>query len=119
MDSQVTDIEDEVRIHGKLPGLGFSSFVSYFENDVLLVDKSLMIKEFLVSPDFPLILCPRRFGKSTNISMMATFFDIQYKENQGIIEKMGKFKIAEVDEGKWFKEHAFKYPVIFLSLKSK
>ncbi|MBP9727485.1 MAG: AAA family ATPase [Gammaproteobacteria bacterium] len=40
----------------------------------LLVDKTMMLKEFLAGSDVSLILRPRRSGKSLNISMLQHFF---------------------------------------------
>ena len=55
--------------------LGTSDFDKVIEKNALFVDKTLFIKEFMESPaEVALILRPRRFGKSTNLSMLKSFF---------------------------------------------
>src|ERR1700684_673538 len=44
------------------------------------VDKTLLVEEFLNGPNMSLVLRPRRFGKSINLSMLAEFFSIQNDE---------------------------------------
>ena len=46
------------------------------------VDKSLFIKELdgKNSPRYPVLLRPRRFGKSTFVQMLKCFYDISYKD---------------------------------------
>jgi hypothetical protein len=43
----------------------------------LYVDKTPLIEEFLNGPNMSLVLRPRRFGKSINLSMLSEFFSIQ------------------------------------------
>ena len=47
------------------------------------VDKTLLIKDILESNDSGVFLFtrPRRFGKTTNLTMMDAFFNIDYKGN--------------------------------------
>lgn len=47
------------------------------------VDKTLLIKDILESDDSGVFLFtrPRRFGKTTNLTMMDAFFNIDYKGN--------------------------------------
>lgn len=64
-----------------------SSFKSLVRKDdkgqyfYCFADKTLLIRDILEYPDrVTLITRPRRFGKSTNISMLEYFFDICKKE---------------------------------------
>jgi hypothetical protein len=58
-----------------------------------------------------LILRPRRFGKTLNMSMLKYFFDIENgEENRKLFDGL---KIENTDK----MEHQGKYPVIFLSFK--
>ena len=41
------------------------------------VDKTLLVEKFLSGPNMSLVLRPRRFGKSINLSMLSEFFSIQ------------------------------------------
>jgi hypothetical protein len=71
-----------VRVHNKdKPCVATSSFPSimvHFPSPY--VDKTLLVEEFLNGPNMSLILRPRRFGKSINLSMLAEFFSNQNDE---------------------------------------
>ena len=57
--------------------LGQKSYEKLKAGNYYVVDKSLMISEFLKEKNaVTLITRPRRFGKTLNMSMMAEFFDI-------------------------------------------
>ena len=57
--------------------IGISDYRKLKTGDYYIVDKSLLIKEFLDSgAEVTLVTRPRRFGKTLNMSMMAEFFDI-------------------------------------------
>ncbi|RUP51883.1 hypothetical protein BC936DRAFT_144902 [Jimgerdemannia flammicorona] len=63
-----------------LPGnkvtIGHSDFQDMVNGKYSLVDKSMLIAEFVSSCDkVTLALRPRRFGKSTNLSMLRLFFE--------------------------------------------
>lgn len=49
------------------------NFGNMVRGNYLLVDKTLMIKDFLEDPNDALILRPRRSGKSLNMSMLQVF----------------------------------------------
>ena len=67
---------DSVRLGPQLP-VGKSSFAVVIRQNRSFVDKSLFIAEVIaVAADVNLILRPRRFGKSLNLSMLQSFFDI-------------------------------------------
>ena len=57
--------------------LGLQSYDKLKTGNYYVVDKSLMIQDFLSrGNEVTLITRPRRFGKTLNMSMMASFFDI-------------------------------------------
>jgi len=60
----------------KLP-IGIDDFKS-ISNDCYYADKTLLIKDLIDMPTGSVILYtrPRRFGKSLNLSMIKSFFDI-------------------------------------------
>ena len=63
-----------------------------------VVDKSLMIKEFLDSgAKVTLITRPRRFGKTLNMSMLAEFFDLS-KDSRLIFEDTKIMKTENASE---------------------
>ena len=56
---------------------GLMNYSEMKENNYYIVDKTLLIKEFLdYGKKVTLITRPRRFGKTLNMSMMSAFFDI-------------------------------------------
>ena len=88
--------------------IGTNSFSKLVTNDYYLVDKTLMIKEFLERKStVTLITRPRRFGKTINMSMMAEFFDIT-KDSKEI------FKGTKIMETPYASE-INQYPTIFIS----
>ena len=91
---------------------GNSDFKKVRERDGLYVDKSMLIDGILKETwQVMLFTRPRRFGKTTNLSMIKYFFDIEEAdENRELFKGL---KIENIDSMKYFGQ----YPVIFLSLK--
>ncbi|CAI2188082.1 7108_t:CDS:1, partial [Funneliformis geosporum] len=62
---------------GKGIPIGISSFDQILNRDFTLLDKTLLIADFLeCNSVVSIIMRPRRFGKTTNISMLRNFFSI-------------------------------------------
>lgn len=77
------------------------------------VDKTLFIKEVLDNSHIVLLLpCPRRFGKSMNLSILRYFFDINVPNTARLFKP---YKIWKA--GKTYTDQQGKYPVINLTLK--
>ncbi|MGN0905506.1 MAG: AAA family ATPase, partial [Bullifex sp.] len=77
------------------------------------VDKTLMIKDILDErPEVSLYTRPRRFGKSLNMDMLRTFFEISDEDNSVYFRDR---KIWECGEN--YTNHQGQYPVIYLSFK--
>ncbi|KLL04406.1 MAG: hypothetical protein MRERV_4c010 [Mycoplasmataceae bacterium RV_VA103A] len=58
--------------------VGTSDFKKLRLNNAIIVDKSLLIKAILEAPsEVSLIARPRRWGKSLNLDMLKTFFEIE------------------------------------------
>ena len=94
----------------KLP-IGIDNFEKLIQEDFYYVDKTGMIAELLKNwSEVNLFTRPRRFGKSLNMSMLKTFFEIGCDKNlfQGL-------KISE--EKELCKEYMGQFPVISISLK--
>ena len=105
----------------KLP-IGIDNFEKIRDNDYYYVDKTLMIKDLLMSgAEVTLFTRPRRFGKSLNISMLKSFFSIETAEgslkqdSESRREIFTGLKIA--DEEDICSKYMGKYPVICLSMK--
>ncbi len=96
----------------KLP-LGNSDFREIRENNLFFVDKSLLIEDILRQKGTKAFLFtrPRRFGKSLNMSMLSSFFDIT-KDSRKLFEGLAIAKNATLCN-EWMN----KYPTIFISFK--
>ena len=70
----------------KIP-VGRSSFADIRKNRYYYIDKSGLIKSLLKTDgtQVTLLTCPRRFGKTLNMHMMAEFFVIQ-KDSRALLE---------------------------------
>ena len=76
-----------------------------------------MISEFLnQGPKFTLIIRPRRWGKTLNMSMLHHFFSAEVNgiPTVGLFDNLA---IGQIEGGKWVKEHQGQYPMIMLSFK--
>ena len=93
----------------------FSELISK-KNDFLFVDKTLFIKEFIdEGVKVPLIIRPRRWGKTINMSMLRYFFapEVEGHKTKGLFDNLA---IAKEDNGSYLK-HQGMNPVIFISFK--
>ena len=98
----------------RLP-IGYDNFYEIIHKKFDFVDKSLFIKEvFDDSAQVALILRPRRFGKTLNLSMLHCFLaaEVYKKSTVGLFDNL---KI--MDTGEEYLQHLGKYPVIFLTFK--
>ncbi|HVY53097.1 MAG TPA: AAA family ATPase, partial [Gammaproteobacteria bacterium] len=93
-----------------------ANFGKLVRNGCLLVDKSLMIKEFMDGEEVSLITRMRRSGKSLNVSMLQHFFaaEVDGVSTHGLFDQ---FAIAREDKGEFIAKHQGQYPVIFVTLK--
>ena len=85
----------------------------------MFVDKTLLIADFLRSKtDVSLILRPRRFGKSTNLTMLRDFFAFPVHPDSLELRKelFKETKILKL-EADLCAEHFCRFPVLYLSFK--
>ena len=88
--------------------LGVVDYETLKNLNYYFIDKSMMISDFLMRKStVTLITRPRRFGKTINISMMSSFFDIT-KDSKEI------FKDTKIVETEYISEMN-QYPTIFIS----
>ena len=95
----------------KLP-IGIENFEEILTEGFYYVDKTPMIRDLLHNwGKVNLFTRPRRFGKSLNMSMLKSFFDINCKKElfQGL---------AIASETELCAQYMGKFPVISISLKS-
>ena len=90
-------------------GLHFSDLM---EDGKYYVDKTMLIKDILDMDDrgIHLYVRPRRFGKSTNITMLDSFFNIKYRGNTWFDD----LAISEHEEYDCYRN---RFPVVYLNLK--
>lgn len=97
--------------------LGLNDFGKALRSRVHFVDKSLFIKEIIDTEavDIPVIIRPRRFGKTFNLSMLHHFFAAKVNgvATQGMFDHL---KIAQA--GDQYMQQQGRYPVISLSFKT-
>lgn len=95
----------------KLP-VGIDSFEKIRKYDFYYLDKTKLIEQILKNwSEVSLFTRPRRFGKTLNMSMLRSFFEIG--TDRSLFDGLYISQNKELCE-----EHMGKYPVIFLSLKS-
>ena len=111
--------EPPIIINNGVYSLGESVFKKFVTSGTF-VDKSLFIMEFMIyGQRANLIIRPRRFGKSTNLSMLETFLSTDYPPLNYVPDVktslFGKLKIARFE---WFAKLYYKqWPVIHISFK--
>lgn len=77
------------------------------------VDKTMLIKDFLDErPMVSLFTRPRRFGKTLNMDMLRTFFEISNEDTSVYFQDKAIWK-----QGKEYRAYQGKYPVIFMTFK--
>src|SRR5437773_2561097 len=71
------------------------NFGALVRENCLLVDKTLMIKEFMDGKKVSLIVRPRRFGKTINLSMLQHFFaaEVSGQATAGLFKDLAIAKI--------------------------
>lgn len=94
----------------RLP-IGIDNFDKIVREEFYYVDKTGIIKDLLEHwSEVNLFTRPRRFGKSLNIAMLKSFFEIG--ADSRLFEDLEIWKSRDLCEG-----HMGKYPVISISLK--
>ena len=98
---------------GKRVLVGSSDFGALRTEGGIFVDKSLFVKEFIEScSSYNVVLRPRRFGKSINLSMLGYFFSRYKKNGRDLFRGLGITEYQDICT-----THMGKYPVIELSMK--
>ena len=104
---------DELSEEMKQVSLGGVTFARMREDDNYYVDKSLLIKDILGSDPTGVYLFtrPRRFGKTTNLSMLDAFFNEKYKGNTW-------FDGLEISNYPEYEKYRNSFPVIHLDMRA-
>ena len=91
-------------------GIGYQNFEKIITEQVFYVDKTSFIREWWENKDeVTLITRPRRFGKTLNMSMVESFFSVEYREKGGLFEGLSVYGEER------FRRLQGTYPVISLS----
>ena len=101
-------------------GIGYENYKEFIDDDMYYVDKTWLINDIVEKGGkVTLFTRPRRFGKTLALSMLRTFFELEYDWHGNIIDKRryfeGKKIMGAPDE---ILSMMGQYPVIKLSLKS-
>ena len=101
-------------------GIGYEDYKRFIDDDMYYVDKTMLIYDVIEKGGVvTLFTRPRRFGKTLALSMLRTFFELEYDYDGNVIDKKRYFegkKIMNADDK--ILSMMGKYPVIKLSLKS-
>ena len=93
--------------------IGAEFFDRLIEENYFYIDKTMFIKELLENRGgVTLITRPRRFGKTMNLSMLRSFFDIT-RDSKALFDGLKIMEHQDIIE-----KHQNKYPVVFLTLKN-
>jgi len=103
---------------GKSIPIGWDSFGEIVNGGCTFLDKTSLISEFIeCNSKVSLVVRPRRFGKTMNLTMLRDFFSIPiHPDNKDYRREL--FKGTKIMGRPDILENYFcEYPVIFLSLK--
>ena len=101
-------------------GIGYEDYKRFIDDDMYYIDKTMLISDIVEKGgEVTLFTRPRRFGKTLALSMLRTFFELEYDYNGNVIDKRRYFEGKKImDAGDKILSMMGKYPVIKLSLKS-
>ena len=100
-------------------GIGYENYKEFIDQNLYYVDKTLLVKDVLEKGGkVTLLTRPRRFGKTLGLSMLRTFFELEYDRDGSVIDKRRYFEGMKIlQEGEEILSKMGQYPVIKLSLK--
>ncbi len=101
-------------------GIGYENYKEFIDEKMYYIDKTLLIRDVIEKGGkVTLFTRPRRFGKTLALSMIRTFYELEYDSNGNVVDNSRYFdgmKIMGADSD--ILSRMGKYPVIKLSLKS-
>ena len=101
-------------------GIGYEDYKRFIDDDMYYIDKTMLVNDVIENGGaVTLFTRPRRFGKTLALSMLQTYFELEYDYNGNVIDKRRYFegkKIMNAPES--ILSMMGQYPVINLSLKS-
>lgn len=101
-------------------GIGYEDYKRFTDDELYYIDKTMLISDIVNKGGVvTLFTRPRRFGKTLALSMLRTFFELEYDRNGNIVDNRRYFegkRIMNADDK--ILSMMGRYPVINLSLKS-
>ena len=100
-------------------GIGYENYKEFIDQNLYYVDKTLLVRDVLEKGGkVTLLTRPRRFGKTLGLSMLRTFFELEYDHDGNVIDKRRYFEDMRImQEDEKILSKMGQYPVIKLSLK--
>ena len=101
-------------------GIGYENYKDFIDNDLYYIDKTLLIRDLIEKGGkVTLFTRPRRFGKTLALSMLRTFFELEYDQNGNPVDNRKYFEGKQIQTAPaQILSMQGQYPVIKLSLKS-
>ena len=101
-------------------GIGYEDYKRFIDDDMYYVDKTMLIYDVIEKcGKVTLFTRPRRFGKTLALSMLCTFFELEYDYDGNVIDKKRYFEGKKImGASDKILSMMGRYPVIKLSLKS-
>ena len=101
-------------------GIGYENYKRIIDDDCYYIDKTILIENIInMGGMVTLFTRPRRFGKTLALSMLRTFFEIEYDRDGNVVDNRRYFDGKKIMEASLsILDKMGKYPVINLSLKS-
>ena len=101
-------------------GIGYEDYKKFIDDDMYYIDKTMLINDIIEKGgEVTLFTRPRRFGKTLALSMLRTFFELEYDYNGNVIDKKRYFEGKKImGASDKILSMMGRYPVIKLSLKS-
>ena len=73
-------------------GIGYENYKRIIDDECYYVDKTLLIRDIVDKGGMvTLFTRPRRFGKTLSLSMLRTFFELEYDKDGNIVDKKHYF----------------------------
>ena len=100
-------------------GIGYENYKEFMDLNMYYVDKTLLIRDLVdKGGKTTLFTRPRRFGKTLALSMIRTFFELEYDRDGNVVDNRRYFSGMKIEQCEDIMPMLGQYPVIKLSLKS-
>ena len=75
-----------------MPGIGYENYKEFIDDDMYYVDKTMFINDVVEKGGKVILFTrPRRYGKTLALSMLRTFFELEYDRDGTAIDKKRYF----------------------------